>query len=228
MPAEIISRPDIHDGEPIISGTRISVFAVKGFASAGYTVRQIMREYPDLTPEQIDAAIAYQPEPTMPADSRDMVIVPRELLTVAHDQAKRGADKAGCDGWRAQEMCRQIGQLLDKALSASPAREGDYGPVISMETRGPVEDARRRREAEDAYYGARWPAPTPATPEGLREALKLRDDLRKFADGCIEARQWGGPTIWPDNPITEARARSAVKALDAILAALQPQAGEGE
>lgn len=90
-----------------------------------------------------------------------------------------------------------------------------------------LEDAEAvHAEDEDAWriepYG-------PATPAGeeLREVEKLRDDLRKFADGCVEARQWGGPTIWPDNPITEDRARAAAKVLDAILAALQPQA-EGE
>ncbi|UTC28071.1 hypothetical protein GURKE_00390 [Brevundimonas phage vB_BpoS-Gurke] len=41
-----------------------------------------------------------------------------EALLVARSQAMRGADKAGCDGWRAQEMCRQIGPLIDQALAA--------------------------------------------------------------------------------------------------------------
>lgn len=36
----------------------------------------------------------------------------REKTTLAHTLAERGADKAGCDGWRAQEMCRQIADLL--------------------------------------------------------------------------------------------------------------------
>lgn len=43
-----------------------------------------------------------------------------EAINVALSQAKRGADKAGCDGWRAQEMCRQIVQLLEKALERCP------------------------------------------------------------------------------------------------------------
>ncbi len=42
----------------------------------------------------------------------------REALEVALSQAKRGADKAGCDGWRAQEMCRQIVPLIEKSLAA--------------------------------------------------------------------------------------------------------------
>lgn len=37
----------------------------------------------------------------------------RAKLALIHDLAKRGADKAGCDGWRAQEMCRQIQTLAD-------------------------------------------------------------------------------------------------------------------
>lgn len=36
------------------------------------------------------------------------------------DLATKGADKAGCDGWRAQEMCRQIVALL----SAGRGEEG--------------------------------------------------------------------------------------------------------
>jgi len=51
-----------------------------------------------------------------------MVSVPVEPLKAALDQEKRGADKAGCDGWRAQEMCRQIVQLLEP-LTAAPVRE---------------------------------------------------------------------------------------------------------
>lgn len=44
-----------------------------------------------------------------------------EALEVALSQAKRGADKAGCDGWRAQEMCRQIVQLLEPVVSRPAA-----------------------------------------------------------------------------------------------------------
>lgn len=48
-----------------------------------------------------------------------------EALTVARSQAERGADKAGCDGWRSQEMCRQIVPLIDQALAALQAFFGD-------------------------------------------------------------------------------------------------------
>lgn len=38
-----------------------------------------------------------------------------EAQTLIGDLAAKGADKAGCDGWRAQEMCRQIVQILARA-----------------------------------------------------------------------------------------------------------------
>lgn len=117
----------------------------------------------------------------------------------------------------APDLCRCV-----KASAASPARgEGD----------APVACYHEPYQGSCVHCGVpfRNGRPTPATPAGeeLQEVEKLRDDLRKFADGCVEARQWGGPTIWPDNPITDDRARAAAKVLDAILAALQPQA-EGE
>lgn len=45
---------------PVIAGTRILVDAIKRFAEAGYTTKQILEEYPDLTKEDIEAALAYK------------------------------------------------------------------------------------------------------------------------------------------------------------------------
>lgn len=50
----------IAQNEPVISGTRIPVSAIQDFASAGYSREEIMREYPDLRPADIDAALAYR------------------------------------------------------------------------------------------------------------------------------------------------------------------------
>lgn len=63
--------PDIHGGTvPVIVGTRIPARAVKSFHAAGYTVDDIRREYPDLTVEQVEAAIAYvEPEPMNPVEA---------------------------------------------------------------------------------------------------------------------------------------------------------------
>jgi uncharacterized protein (DUF433 family) len=45
---------------PVIAGTRIPVHAIKRFAEAGYSVTQILKEYPDITERDVEAAIAYQ------------------------------------------------------------------------------------------------------------------------------------------------------------------------
>lgn len=44
----------------VIAGTRIPVAAVKRFAEDGFSVQQIMREYPTLTEADIKAAIEYE------------------------------------------------------------------------------------------------------------------------------------------------------------------------
>lgn len=45
---------------PLISGTRISVRAIQRFSEAGYSVDQILKEYPDLSREDVAAALAYK------------------------------------------------------------------------------------------------------------------------------------------------------------------------
>lgn len=43
----------------VVAGTRIPVDNIKAFAESGYTVEQIMREYPTLTRSDVEAALAY-------------------------------------------------------------------------------------------------------------------------------------------------------------------------
>ena len=45
--------------QPVISGTRIQVSSVRAFHEAGYTVEQIIDEYPTLSEEDVKAALAY-------------------------------------------------------------------------------------------------------------------------------------------------------------------------
>lgn len=45
---------------PVIAGTRIPVENIKAFAESGYTIEQIMREYPTLTRSDVEAALAYK------------------------------------------------------------------------------------------------------------------------------------------------------------------------
>ena len=47
-------------GRSVLSGTRIPVATIKRFAEAGYTPEQIIREFPSLTFEDVQAAIDYK------------------------------------------------------------------------------------------------------------------------------------------------------------------------
>jgi uncharacterized protein (DUF433 family) len=45
---------------PVIAGTRIPTAAIRRFREAGYSVDEILRQYPSLTREDVDAAIAHE------------------------------------------------------------------------------------------------------------------------------------------------------------------------
>ncbi|MCC6611812.1 MAG: DUF433 domain-containing protein [Burkholderiales bacterium] len=51
--------PNVMGGKPCIKGTRITVGLVVGLVAAGRTVEEILAAYPDLTREDISAALAY-------------------------------------------------------------------------------------------------------------------------------------------------------------------------
>lgn len=56
------SKYVVHNA-PVIAGTRIPVGAIKRFHDAGYSVEAILKEYPDLTADDISAALAYREKP---------------------------------------------------------------------------------------------------------------------------------------------------------------------
>lgn len=49
-------------GKPYIKGTRIWISLILDFSATGSTMEEIIREYPDLTVEDIQACIAYGAE----------------------------------------------------------------------------------------------------------------------------------------------------------------------
>ena len=51
--------PDVCHGKACIRGTRVMVSVVLDNLAAGLTPEQILNEYPSLTPDGIQAAIAY-------------------------------------------------------------------------------------------------------------------------------------------------------------------------
>jgi len=58
----IVVAPDRHHGAPCIKGTRIPVAVIIGSLADGMTIADIIRSYPQLTPEDIQAALAYAAE----------------------------------------------------------------------------------------------------------------------------------------------------------------------
>lgn len=57
---KIIQNRHINHNMHVIAGTRIPVNAIKRFSEAGYTAEQILKEYPDLTKEDVAAALKYK------------------------------------------------------------------------------------------------------------------------------------------------------------------------
>ncbi len=58
----IVSTPDVLHGKPRIRGTRIPVSLILGYLAAGYTIEEIINEFPDLNKEQIEACLDYARE----------------------------------------------------------------------------------------------------------------------------------------------------------------------
>ena len=55
----IVIDPRVMGGKPVIRGTRIPVYFILELLSNGWTIEDILREYPHLTREDILAAIRY-------------------------------------------------------------------------------------------------------------------------------------------------------------------------
>lgn len=55
----IVSNPKIMMGQPIVSGTRITVDLILEKLSAGETIEQSLKAHPRLTREGIQAAVEY-------------------------------------------------------------------------------------------------------------------------------------------------------------------------
>ncbi len=54
--------PEICSGKPHIRGTRIMVKNILGMFAGGYTVERILEAYPELSREDIEAALDYARE----------------------------------------------------------------------------------------------------------------------------------------------------------------------
>ena len=62
MKDRIEVNPDVCHGKPVIRGTRIMVRNILGSLAGGDTISDILENYPDLTFEDIEAALSYAVE----------------------------------------------------------------------------------------------------------------------------------------------------------------------
>ncbi len=60
--ARILADPAVHHGEACIAGTRVAVSVIIGSIADGDTPAQIIASYPQLTAEDVQAALHYAAE----------------------------------------------------------------------------------------------------------------------------------------------------------------------
>ena len=70
----ITTNPEIFSGKPIIRGMRISVEMIISLLAQGATVNELLTDYPDLEPDDIQACLAYA-HAVIAHDSLDSVTV---------------------------------------------------------------------------------------------------------------------------------------------------------
>lgn len=58
----IVMNPDILVGKPTIKGTRISVELILGWLGSGWTIEEILDNYPHITREDVLAALNFAAE----------------------------------------------------------------------------------------------------------------------------------------------------------------------
>jgi uncharacterized protein (DUF433 family) len=58
----IVVDADVLVGKPVVKGTRISVELVVDLLARGYTKEHILQQYDHLTPEDVQACLAYAAE----------------------------------------------------------------------------------------------------------------------------------------------------------------------
>lgn len=51
--------PEVCFGAPCIRGLRMPISSILGYLASGMTAQEILREWPDLQPEDINEALAY-------------------------------------------------------------------------------------------------------------------------------------------------------------------------
>jgi uncharacterized protein (DUF433 family) len=55
----VTANPEVRSGQPIIRGTRITVWDILGWLGGGLSEPDILSDYPELRPEDIKAALQF-------------------------------------------------------------------------------------------------------------------------------------------------------------------------
>jgi uncharacterized protein (DUF433 family) len=71
----ITVNPEIFAGKPIIRGMRISVELIVSMLAQGESIEELLDDYPDLEPEDIQACLAYA-HAVIANDTLDKVQIP--------------------------------------------------------------------------------------------------------------------------------------------------------
>jgi uncharacterized protein (DUF433 family) len=58
----IVINPEVMAGKPVIKGTRIPVGMIVRLVAQGMTTEEILEEYPNLSAEDVQAALSYASE----------------------------------------------------------------------------------------------------------------------------------------------------------------------
>ena len=62
----ITLEPGKRGGKPCIRHMRITVYDILGWLAAGMTPEEIMADFPELTQQDIQASLAFEPIPIIP------------------------------------------------------------------------------------------------------------------------------------------------------------------
>lgn len=79
MKVRIVRNPKILAGKPVIAGTRIPVTLILNLLAHGQTIGEIIDDYPDLTEEDIKAAVRYAEKTVERESSEIFSATPHEI-----------------------------------------------------------------------------------------------------------------------------------------------------
>ncbi|MDO8570760.1 MAG: DUF433 domain-containing protein [Candidatus Daviesbacteria bacterium] len=82
---QIISDSKILGGKPIIIGTRISVELILDRIASGMSVKEILKDYPHLTANQIQAAVSYARNLVINKFPRSKINNPEPITLYTHE-----------------------------------------------------------------------------------------------------------------------------------------------